>query len=137
VPVFSTDPERDFCFSCFMSGDYFDKVLSSEERGNMLGQIREISHVASARVFHAGDGAFQLVINLKDGRVVMPGAAAKFAGQKMVVPFVVGAGSGWGVMVRAPVETDGDWFGDGVALPDVYDDEELVQFVQDQNIAIT
>lgn len=136
VEVYSTDPDRDYCLPCFMTGAYFEKELSSESRSFMLERIRQMPHVLQARVFHAGDGGFQLAICLSDGRLVTPGSSMYMNGQKLVVPFVPAADRDWGVLVKTPVEADNEWSGTAVPYPDDYDDEQLVELVAGFAVAI-
>jgi len=136
VEVFSTDPDRDYCLTCWMSGDYFDQMLCSDERSNMLQRIRQLPNVVTARVFHAGDSAFQLAIVLTDGRMVMPGLGGNINGQQLVMPFVPPADQGWGVLVRRPVEADNEWAATTSPLPEKYDDDELVELVAGLDVAL-
>src|SRR5215471_414053 len=129
VDVFSTDPDRTYCLTCWMSGDYFDQRLCSEERSFMLKRIRELPNVLVARIFHAGDGSFQLAIVLKDGRMVVPGLGGDVNGQRLVMPFVPPVEQGWGVLVRVPIEAENEWESTTSALPERYDDDELVELV--------
>jgi hypothetical protein len=112
-----------------MSGDYFDQKLCSEERGYMLQRIRELPNVVVARIFHAGDGAFQLAIFLSDGRLVVPGLGGDANGQRLVMPFIPPESQGWGVIVRTPIEAENEWEALTSALPEKYDDDELVELV--------
>jgi hypothetical protein len=136
VEVFSTDPDRNYCLPCFMTGSYFEKVLSSEDRSFMLERIRVMPHVLSARVFHAGEGAFQLAISLADGRMVTPGMAVQMNKQRLVVPFVPDADTGWGVIVQRPVEAENEWSELTIPFPDKYDDDELVELVAGFDVAV-
>ena len=129
VEVFSTDPDTDYCLTCYMTGAFFEKHLASEDRSFMLDRIRQLPHVLTARVYHHGGGDFQLVICLRDGRIVTPGAGASVNGQRVVMPFVPDASSGWGVLIRQPVEADNEWSGMAFPYPEKYDDDELVELV--------
>lgn len=111
------------CMFCFLSGRYFDKVLQSDERSNMLTRIRETPSVVRAEVFHMVEGMFTVYVQAKDGRVMVLGGS-------LPLP----TGDGYAVMVAIPpvgakwavaVTSDKD----ANVLPDEFTDEGVVEAI--------
>lgn len=121
-------PEDNACPFCFFSGRYFEQVLSSDERSQVLPRIRELEQVKQAEVWHHGESMFNLTVALRDGRFIVPGVLLELpGGQRAVVPAIPPVGDLWGVAVfsdpgNPPVQTS--------VLPDEVDDDKLVSTIE-------
>lgn len=120
------------CLFCFFSGRYFEQVLLSDERNNMLQKIRDIPQVLRAEVWHQGNGLFCLCIRLNDDRLILPGKL--FEGQTQdgepatgVMPCIPSVDDKWGVAVAPRGE---DTANDLVFMSDEFSDDELVKTIE-------
>lgn len=129
------------CFFCFYTGRYFEKVLLSDERSNMLEKIRALEHVVRAEIWHQRDGEFVLAIGLEDGRTLFPGVAIgvttvvmteEGSGEPMqervVHPAIPPLGMPWGIAVM-PKEAES--YEDVIVMHESFStDDELVEAIK-------
>ena len=113
------------CFFCWWTGRYFDYVLCSDDRENLLTRIRNLEHVVRAEVWHQGNGGFILAIELDDGRIMFPGSPGEVGGNKVSFPAIPPMGTMWRVNV-ATIEKE-----EVSTMPDDVDDNGLVKAVQE------
>lgn len=126
--VYSQNETTDHCVLCFMTGRYFEKVLESDERSNLLTRIREIPNVRLADVWHGFQAMFTFGMLLADGRMVVCGTIM----DDIVVPAIPPVGMPWGVQIVRPIEGDNEWAGaTPTTMPGEYDDEQLVELIQE------
>lgn len=117
------------CIFCYFKGEYFEQVLLSDERSNVLGRIRGIRQVERADVWHQGHGAFALCIALSDGRLILPGVRVEAQTPEgeftAVLPAIPPLDQPWGIAVANQQDTSEDI----VFMDGAYTDDELVEAI--------
>lgn len=125
-------PDDVACVFCYFSGRYFEMVLTSDERSNVLSRIRQLEEVEQAEVWHHSEGAFILTVKLRDGRYIIPGIRVPSElleeGQQAVMPAIPPVGMPWGVAVSSdpmenPIKT--------TVMSDEVDDDGLVKTIEE------
>lgn len=123
----SDEKEIDCCLDCSMTGRNFEFYLTNPVRHNLLSRIRELEQVASANVWPLGSGVFTLGIMLRDGRLVMAGSGFKQDGIRALHPAIPKLDMEWGAIVgQSQSSNEGS-----ETLPDLYDDDGLVEAIEE------